>query len=130
MSATYDEYKEEACRLLITPEFVQANIKRHIAALKSPYPMVGCAECYTLNENHYEIPAKLVMTVAGSAGCMYNRPMLRTDSVRGHNRWLVRKLKEFGPILGSCRTLVTTRKGTVYFSYHLIVKQESHITDS
>lgn len=130
MSAIYDVYKEEVCRLLITPELVQENVKRYIRALKCPYPMVGAAECYSINENHYETPAKLAITVAGSAGLFYNTPMSTKEQNEGHNRWLVRKLKEFGPTLGACRTLITTRKGTVYFSYHVIVKQDSHLLES
>lgn len=128
MSDLYDVYKEEACRILITPDLVKDNIRRYIdQVLRCPYPIVGAAKCETLNESHYKTEEKMAMTVAGHAVLVYNTPMGTKQQHLNHNRWLVRKLKEFGKSLGSCHTLVSTCNGTVYFSYHIVVHQASHL---
>jgi hypothetical protein len=129
MSAVYDAHKAEAWRILATPELVKALIKDRVGKLKCPYPMVGCAKCDTINENHYKTPEKLVMTVAGHCTLVYNSPMSTREQHQGHNRWLVRKLKELGRDIESACTRVSTCNGSVYFSYHLIIKQDSHLVD-
>jgi hypothetical protein len=130
MSATYDAYKAEAWRILATPNRVVELIKRHVESLKCPYQEIGATRCPTINENHYQTREKLVMTVAGHADLVYNVPLIVTSQKHvNHNRWLVRKLKEYGSDIDSACTRVSTCNGSVYFSYHLIIHQDSYLLE-
>lgn len=133
MSATYDEYKEEALRFLMNEEMLVASVRQHIGRLRAPF--LPALKIDMLNENHYRTLEKFVITIAGSCNVLEDNISFGShhETVRRERRqrrWAVRKLRDLGEVLGSARTLVSSNHGTVYFSYHLIIKMDSHIADS
>jgi hypothetical protein len=130
MNEWYDMYKEEALRILYTPKAVYDNCWRSINALKSDLvPGVKVV----MNENHYEEYRRMAITVAGHVNVVDNQAWYGRQldiRTRLQNRWLVRKLKDFGQTIGASPIRVSTCNGTVYFSYHVHVEHVSHLVDS
>jgi hypothetical protein len=136
MSAVYDAYKEEVFRLTCTAEGVKKAIERHVRSLHTSF--LPGARIEMINENHYQTREKLVMTVAGSIHILEDMDFkmrncctreMEKDRHRRQLRWIVRQMKDYGQTLGAHPNQVSTCNGTVYFSYHVVVKQESHLPE-
>lgn len=129
MSSACDTYKEEAIRYLWTPELIHAIIQRRVSALCGTFvPGVQA----TVNEGHYATRDRLAITVAGSVEVVEDRPWRADDPTwddrkRRQNRWVCRKLREYGEFLEADPVRVSTCNGTVYFSYHIVVEQVSRL---
>lgn len=137
MSAGYDEYKEEALRLLMNETMLVNTVRQYIGSLRASF--APAVKIEGINENHYRTWEKFVITIAGSCGVIEDtdwskRPLqthqMEVARARRQRRWAVRKLRDFGDTLGSAVTRVSSCNGTVYFSYHLIIKMDSHLVDS
>jgi hypothetical protein len=131
MSAGYDEYKEEALRLLLNEDMLVQSVRHHIGSLRTKF--LPALKIEGINENHYRTWEKFVITIAGSCSVLEDHISTgphheEVKRARRQRRWAVRKLRDFGDILGSATTRVSSNHGTVYFSYHLIVPMDSHIT--
>jgi hypothetical protein len=132
MSATYDEYKEEALRFLMNEHMLVASVRQHIGNLRAPF--LPALKIDLLNENHYRTHDKFVITISGSCNIIdsvaaFGPHHEMVNHARRQRRWAVRKLRDFGNILDAATTRVSSRNGTVYFSYHLTIKMDSHIAD-
>jgi hypothetical protein len=126
MSAGYDEYKEEALRLLMNETMLMDSVRKHINGLRASF--VPAVKIEGINENHYRTWEKFVITIAGCCNIIQDVPFTPDPIARRQRHWVVRKLRDFGDVLESATTRVSSRSGTVYFSYHLIIKMDSHIT--
>lgn len=131
MSDPYDAYKEEALRILYGPKLIYDNVWRFVNGLRFDDLVPGVKAC--MNENHYERHDRMAITVAGHVNVVDNQAWYGRQldiRTRLQNRWLVRKLKHYGQIIGANPIRVSTLNGTVYFSYHVAVDQVSHLVDS
>jgi hypothetical protein len=133
MNDLYDAYKEEAFRLLMNGDMLLNAVSKHIGALRSPF--CPAVRIDAINQNHHRTCDNFVCTIAGACRVLEDRRSQLSHyeeqaRVRRQRRWIVRKLKDYGLTLQSAKTLVSAQNGTVYFSYHLIVKMESHLVDS
>lgn len=133
MSAGYDEYKEEALRLLMNESMLVDAVRKHIGTLRATF--CPAVKIQGLNESHYRTWEKFVITIAGSCSVLDDRQVSyghyqEIERNRRQRRWVVRKLKEYGEVLQSAKTCVTSHTETVYFSYHLIIPMNSHLVDS
>jgi hypothetical protein len=128
MSDLYDVYKEEALRLLMNEKMLVDSVRHHIGSLRASF--VPAVKIDAITTNHYRTWERFVITIAGSCSVIQNTPFTQDQIARRQRHWVVCKLRDFGGILGCATTRVASRSGTVYFSYHMVVKMDSHLADS
>ena len=131
-----DVYKEEAFRLLVSQEQIESAARKFIFNLRGKF--VPAVKIEIMNINSYRSHDRFAATLAGEVYVVEDqdwskRPIqthqMQVTRQRLQRRWLVRKMREYGELIGANPNQVSSSNGHVRFSYHVVVKQESFLTD-